>query len=671
MAGPAENLELVRFGDFEFDRRTGDLRREGTVLRLQPQPAKVLGILVSRAGQVVTRQELAGQVWGSDTFVDFEQGLNYAIRQIRTVLQDDADHPSFLQTLPKRGYRFIAPVIGLGEPEGAEQDILQGERQASNGPSLATEASSIAAGRGGPPAWGRWKLLHWSLVAAAGVLLVTVLVSRGSSRVFRGLFSSAPNRSAQLRKPIRSLAVLPLVNLTGDASQENLVDGMTDALIANLAQIKALKVISRTSAMSYKGTRKPLPQIARELGVDAVVEGSVMRQGDRIRVTGQLILAATDEHLWAESFDRELHDVLVLQNDVARAISEEVKINLTPAEAVRLSTARGVNPAAYQAYLWGRFHVSRRSPEGVDSALTYFEDAIRKDPTFAPGYAGLAQSYAVLPEQRDVPFRPNYAKAKEAALRAVQLDENLSEGHAFLALSYLLYDWGFSDAEREFQRAIELNANDSLARRYYAVYLTAQGRVDEARSMIRSAQELDPVSLGVNFHVGRILYFARDYDAAIEQSRRTLELDPDNVQALVYQGMAYSQKGMHSEAIAALMRAEARSKGLTAALGPLGYAYARAGRRQSALRIAHELEQFSKRGGIAAYYLAELYAALGDTNASLAWLQQAEQARDPMMVTRICLDPALDGLRANPRFIALLTRDGFAGGQDKLAAPNS
>ncbi|HEY7615649.1 MAG TPA: winged helix-turn-helix domain-containing protein, partial [Terriglobales bacterium] len=415
-----KSLGRVRFGLYEFDLRNGELRREGTSLRLQPQPAKVLGVLLSHAGEVVGRQQLAEQVWGSETFVDFEQGLNYAIRQIRTTLEDDADHPRFLETLPKRGYRFIAPVVELNGSSELESDLAGVNEPISIPPGLI--AKTVPQTETPGLHHGAWKFWPWILAAAAGFLLLTTLASVGRTRVqLRGLFSPEPKTLSERTKPIRSLAVLPLVNLTGDPSQENLADGMTDALIANLAQIRALKVISRTSAMSYKGTRKPLPQIARELGVDAVVEGSVVRQGNRIRVTGQLILAATDEHLWAESFDRELHDVLVLQNDVARAISEQVKINLTPAEAVRLSTARGINPEAYQSYLWGRFHVSRRSPEGVDSALTYFQDAIGKDPSFAPGYAGLAESYAVLPEQKDVPFRAAYAKAKAAALHAVQL----------------------------------------------------------------------------------------------------------------------------------------------------------------------------------------------------------------------------------------------------------
>ena len=448
---------------------------------------------------------------------------------------------------------------------------------------------------------------------------------------------------------IESLAVLPLENLSGDPEQEYFADGMTEALIADLANIEALKVISRTSIMRYKGTDKALPEIARELGVDAVVVGAVIRDGERVRITAQLIDAATDSLMWAESYEHDLADVLALQREVARAIASEIQIAVTSAEAARLANVRRVNPEAYEPYLKGRFYVNKYTEEGYKRALEYFQQSIEIDPEYAAAHAGLAQAYGLLGAFYGLGSEA-WPKASSAALRALEIDDTLAETHVSLALIRQYRDWDWLAAEREYKRAIELNPGDVTAHHEYAAHLTAMGRTPEALAEIKRAQELDPLSLVVNADMAWIYYRDRAYEQAIEHYRKTLELDETFVPAYHELGWVYEQMGMYEEAIEELQQAVALSSN-PIVLASLSRVYAIAGQRTEALRILDELEEGSDQSYLAPY-IALAYVGLGEKDQSLEWLDKAYQEHHGQMV--YLKDQRWDPLRSDPRFQALI-----------------
>ncbi len=458
---------------------------------------------------------------------------------------------------------------------------------------------------------------------------------------------------------IRSLAVLPLDNLSGDPQQEYFADGMTEELIATLGKLSALHVISRTSVMRYKKTDKPLPQIAKELNVDAVVEGSVLRAGDRVRITAQLIEASTDQHLWAETYDRDLRDVLSLQSDVARAIAEEIKVKVTPGEQARLASGRRVNPEAHEAYLKGRFYWNKRTPEGLTKSLDYFQQAIEKDPNYAAAYAGLADSYGMLADNGFSPPEECYPKARAAALKALEMDDTLAEAHTSLAQILESYDWDWSGSTKEIRRAIELNPGYANAHHLYALFLSGFGRPVEAIAEIKKARELDPLSIRINANVGLVFYMGREYDQALEELRKALELDPNDVASHVYLGLVYSHKGMHEEAITACRRARDLSVGKDQTSNlVLAYVYAVAGRRGEALRILDEIKKSSERSYVPPVAVAMTYVGLGDKQEALAWLEKAF-AEHATALDTLKVDPNFDPLRSDPRFQDLLRRMNF------------
>jgi TolB-like protein/DNA-binding winged helix-turn-helix (wHTH) protein len=435
---------LVRFGIFEADLRTGELRKSGRKINVQEQPFQVLAMLLERPGVMVTREELRKKLWAADTFVDFDTGLNKAIMKIREALDDSADTPRFVETLPRRGYRFIVPVERAG---------------------AGTAMAGVA-----PPEESRvGRALHqtrrreqWA-VALAGAALVAALLS---------LIARDWRLRGQARPRIDSIAVLPLENLSGDKEQEYFADGMTDQLITELAKISSLRVISRTSIMQYKAAHKPLPEIARELGVDAVVEGTVVRSGQKVRITAQLIQARDDRHLWSEKYERDPSDILTLQGEVAQAIASQIRIKLTAQERTSLVRARPVNPQAYEAYLKGNFFRNKVTEEGLDKSIESFTQAIELDPAYAQGYAGLSQSYVYLGIFGLRPSGEVYPKARAAAKKALELDETVAEAHNTLADVKKGYEWDWAAAEAEYKRALELNPSYSLAHGWYADYLS-------------------------------------------------------------------------------------------------------------------------------------------------------------------------------------------------------
>jgi TolB-like protein/DNA-binding winged helix-turn-helix (wHTH) protein/Tfp pilus assembly protein PilF len=635
----------LRFGVFEVDPRAGELRKYGLRVRLQEQPFQVLAMLLERAGQVVTREELQKKLWPADTFVDFDHGLNKAVNKIRDALGDSAESSRFVETVARRGYRFLAEVKAADEapvhrPEFAPAQLASPQPRATETGDRAPFVDNAATSE------RRLAPLAWRI--SAFVLLAVIAASAAWKIHSRNRPTSA----------IHSLAVLPLESLSNDASQDYFADGMTDELISDLGQISALRVISRTSVMGYKHARKPLPQIARELNVDAIVEGTVLRSGEQVRITAQLIDAAADKHLWSQSYEGELKDTLALQNQVARAIADQIRINLNPQEQAALKTAKVVNPEAYESYLKGRYFWNKRTPDSLKVALAYFNQAIDEDPTYAQAYSGLADTYALLGDWQYGVMTPKEAlpKAKAAATKALELDGTLSEAHNSLAFCFDAFDWDLESAGKEFQRAIELNPGYATAHHWYAWHLSLLGRYDEAIAEMRKAKSLDPLSLIINADLAELLVIAHFYDESIIQSRKTIEMDPNFALAHNQLAQAYLQKHMNAEAIAELQKAVELSASCPTCIANLARAYAASGRTNEAAKRLSDLKNHSNGGYSDAAEVSMVYAALGDKDQAMHWLEIGyEQRFNPGVLLR----PGFDPLRPDPRFQDLIRRIGF------------
>jgi TolB-like protein/DNA-binding winged helix-turn-helix (wHTH) protein/Flp pilus assembly protein TadD len=608
---------------------------------------KLLEILLERPGEVINREELRSRVWPDESFGDFDQALNIAIGKLRGALGDSAENPRFIETLPKRGYRFIADVsvvdadVRPRKPEPVVGDPAALEPKTEPGHMIQGAGLAIV------PKYGLWATRR-VIVALALVLGLTIL----SLWLFR---SRVPAPTG-----VRSLAVLPLENLSGEVSQNYFADGMTDELITDLAQISALRVISRTSVMVYKGARKPLPQIARELNVDAVIEGTVLRSGDRVRITAQLIEASTDKHLWSQSYEGDLRDTLTLQKKVASAIAEQIQINLTPREQAALKTVKVVNPEAYESYLKGRYFWNKRTADGLKAALAYFKQAIEEDPKYAQAYSGLADTYALLGDWQYAVMTPKEAfpQAKAAAIKALELDSTLGEAHNSLAFVLDGFDWDFDSAGKEFQRAIELNPGYATAHHWYAWHLSLLGRYDEAIAEMRKAENHDPLSLIINADLAELLVLAHSDDESIRQSRKTIEMDPNFALAHNQLAQAYLQKHMHDEAVAELKTAVQLSGGSPAFIANLARAYVASGKRSEAVKLLGDLKKRSNPGYSNASEIAVVYASLGDTDQAMNWL---EKGYDERFNPGVLLRPGFDPLRSDPRFQNLVHRIGLAG----------
>jgi len=637
---------VVRFATYEVSFQSGEVRKSGLRIRVQRQPMKLLEILLEHPGEVVTREDLRSRVWPNETFGDFDQALNISIGKLRSALGDSTENPRFIETLPKRGYRFIADVSILDtgarpkRPASSAGDLAEPQEKKTE-PGHKLQGAGLAVSPQ-PRLW----LTRRVTVALALVLSLLIF--------FAWLFRSGGRAPAG----IRSLAVLPLESLSGDASQNYFADGMTDELITDLAQISALRVISRTSVMAYKGARKPLPQIARELNVDAMVEGTVLRSGDQVRITAQLIEASTDKHLWSQSYEGELRDTLALQNRVAGAIADQIRISLTPQEQTALKNAKVVNPEAYESYLKGRYFWNKRTADGFKIALAYFNQAIEEDPKYAQAYSGLADTYVLLGDWEYGVMAPKeaYPKAKAAATRALELDNTLSDAHTSLA-SLGMFDWDWQSAGKEFRRAIELNPGYATAHQWYAWHLNLLGRQREAIAEIRKAESLDPLSLIISADTADLLFVARRYDESIQQSRKTLEMDPNFAIAHFELSQTYLQKRMYSEAIAELQRAIELSGGSTTFTSNLAYAYAVSERRNEAVKILNDLTSRSN-GSSDAAEIALIHAGLGEKDQAMAWLEKAFSER---FIPSILLRPGFDPLRSDPRFQNLVHRIGLPG----------
>src|SRR5579864_2134630 len=611
MATPTSS-KRVCFDVFEADLRSGELRKHGIKIKLHHQPFQVLAMLLEHPGEVVTREELKSKLWPLDTFVDFDVGLNSAVKKLRDALGDSAEIPRYVETLPRRGYRFIGSLSDASSskaepPSAVAESVVEGQSSAAN----EGVATGVSAAR------SRWVL--WAMAGVAVALLVLMAGLNVGGWRLRFWATAAPVH-------IRSIAVLPLENLSGDPAQEYFTDGMTDALVTELAQISSLRVISRTSVMRYKGTRKPLPDIAKELSVDGIVEGSVVQSAERVRVNAQLIEAATDRHLWASMYERSPGDVVILQSEVARAIANAIQVQLTPQEEARLTRVQSVDPQAYESYLRGRYFWNKRTDDSVRKSIDYFQEAIQKDPNYALAYAGMADAYLV---RNDLSPKEACSKAKATAKIALQMDDGLAEAHNAMAMSLFCYDWDWAGAEREFQRALALNPNYAMAHQWYGQFQKAMGRRDWAAE-VKRARELDPLSL-VIAGAGQYLTSGQ-YDQAIENSRKKLELDPEFAHAYFQLGQTYEQRGMYKDAIAQFQKGLDLSGGEPSYLAALGYVYGLSGRRAEAMNVLTQLALLSKHRYVSPYDIAMVHVALGEKDSAFDWLEKALTARSYELV---------------------------------------
>lgn len=633
---PGRQSRVVRFGTYEVSMDSGELRKSGIRIRVQQLPIKVLGILLEHPGEVVSREELRSRLWPNEGFGDFDQAVNIAVAKLRSALGDSAENPRYIETLPKRGYRFIADVRNA-------QPNLQ-VSSASDSPSLGIKPKVELKSAPPMPKSGK-RIGLWAFV-----LLVAVALA---------IFASWRHR--QQKAPavaIRSLAVLPLENLSTDASQDYFADGMTDQLITDLAQIAALRVISRTSAMLYKGAHKPLPEIAKELNVDVIVEGTVLYSGNQVRVTAQLIQASSDRHLWAATYQANVRDTLLVQTKVAQAIADQIRIQLTPKEKSGLRHLKELDQDAYDNYLKGRYFWNKRTAEGLSKAIDYFNQAIARDPTYAPAYSGLADSYALAGDWQYALMTTKEAlpKAKAAAMKAIELDSSLSEAHTSLAFCLEGFDWNWQQADQEFTQALQLNPGYATGHHWYAWHLALIGKNNEAIGEMKKALDLDPLSLIINADLAELLLIEHFPDESIHQSRKTIEMDPNFAMAHHQLGQGYLAKGLYPQASKEFQEAIRLSNGSPSSIANLIRAYVGMGKTNEAMTLLNELKKRFSLGRPYSSELAVAYSALGDKDDAMAWLEKGYEERfNPGVLLR----PGFDPLRSDPRFEALVRRIGL------------
>ena len=660
MNPPASSSRKVRAGLFEIDLASGQLHKNGRRLPLQEQPFRVLAVLLECPGEVVTRQQLQARLWPADTYVGFDEGLNTAIRKLRTAFGDSATNPRFIETLPRRGYRFIAPVTETTAANGVPVSVDlawmdgQGAVLDSDPPPQVGHAVTTADHHTFAPDVGRWR---WNAVVLAAAALVLVLTAIAYIMRTHRSSGSAPAKRAML-------AILPFQNLSNDPKQEYFSDGLTEETITDLGQLSPenLGVIARTTAMAYKHTDKSVSQIGRDLGVDYILEGSVRRDGGKARVSAQLIRVSDQTHLWAQNYDRDLGDMLDVQNDLGRSIAEQVSANLTPHREVELSRKHSVNPEAYDLYLKGRFYWNQRTPDAIKKSIQYFQQATAEDANFALAWAGLADAYNISNILGVYTSKESFPQARTAATRAIMLDPSLAEAHAALGMEKSHYEFDFPGAEKEFLKAIEVNPNSPYAHFFYSnCFLMPMGRKAQAIAENKRAVEIDPLSLPINNFMAVTYVFAGDDGSAYRQFQRTIAMDPSFPLAHEYFSQFLASIGRYEEAI----KEEEKSEVL------------RGSSPEEAAARATVMERAFKKGGEKGFWREQLelqlpagtyhspgeqawvYASAGQTDKAFFWLEQAYEEREGQVITLLKLDPAFKQLRSDPRFSALLQKMGL------------
>ena len=628
MSSPASTSKIVQFGVFELDLQRAELRKQGVKVKLQEQPLRVLQLLIENPGQIVGREQLRTHIWPADTFVEFDQGLYSAMARLRDVLGDSSDSPRFIETVARRGYRFIAPVTvpATTSKESREESVPSAE-----GPRAVVFRRSVV-----------------SLLAGlvGGALLLAIVFAFDIAGAREWLHSRTT--------PIRSIAVLPLENLSGDPEQEYFADGMTDELTTNLAHLSDLRVISRTSAMQYKNTKKTLPEIGRELNVGAIVEGSVVRSGARVRITVQLVDATSDRHIWAKNYERNLGDVLGLQSEVAEAIAGEINLRLTASEKVRLGGPRALNPQAYQLYLQGRYLMDRASKENLQQAVDYYRQSIELDPGFARAWVGLAEAYSgqagmgsFLPEEE------GWRKAREAIEQGLALDPSLAEAHAIMGEMQLFRDWNWQEANTSLQRAMALEPNDATVLQKKAWLDAILGRLEEALPLDRRAMTLDPLSESARSEFEAHAYFAGRMEEAAAAIHRTLELDRQAGGEHYTLALIELEKGHSTEALAQAQQ----EPDPVFRLQVLVLAYHALGQNGESDTALKELIDKVHIGG--AFQIAEVYGFLGSTEQACKWLDSAYVQHDSGLPF-VRVDRAFKKLERDPCYLALLKKMALA-----------
>ncbi len=607
---------------------------------------ELLILLLRRHGELVSREEIAECLWGKSVFLDIDHSINTAVRKIRVVLRDDPEKPRFVETVIGKGYRFAAP-ISCSNGESALQvqpvQVRSAQVQSLASPVQATHPDLLLSEK--RPV-GVWLWLGAASLLAMFVLALTLNHWRSSA--------------ATHPLPIRSLAVLPLKNLSGDPTQEYFADGMTEALIGSLSRIHNLRVISHTSVMRLKDTRQTIPEIARALHVDAVLEGAVIREGNQLRIHAQLIRGVTDEHIWTGQYQREYKSILVLQDEVARTIAQRVEINLTPRDQTELAHSRVVDPEAHENYLKGRYYFNQRTTDSLNKSIGYFRQAIALDLSYALPYCGLADAYALLGFRGGVPSKEALSQAKAAALKAIELDDTLAEPHASLAFIAETHEWDWATAEREYKRALQLNPDDARAHHWYAGYLTYVGRFDEGIAEEQRARDLDPLSLPINNALAGRLLVAGRYDEALSQLRETLEMDSHFAPTHQTLGWAYLNKGQHKEAVQEFQQAlQLSGSDDKDFLVDLGFAYAATGNRAEAQKILAQLTKQNQLGLVPSGSIAILYGSLGELDKAFAWMDKAFKERDPELTYIKVPGRRFEPLRHDPRFQDLVRRIGL------------
>jgi TolB-like protein/DNA-binding winged helix-turn-helix (wHTH) protein len=670
MNSPASSSRRVRSGLFEIDFGSGEIHKNGRRLPLQEQPFRVLALLLEHPGEVVTREVLQARLWPADTYVGFDEGLNTAIRKLRVAFGDSADNPRFIETLPRRGYRFIAPTkeiqthrhadtiaevdadlpTDFGNREAAgEAFTVTGDAQVRNSPTVPAVVSRVRPMR---------RNLLILAVLAAILILTAVFYKTGMPT------HSSSSLGGQQRV---MLAILPFQNLSADPGEEYFSDGLTEETITDLGQFspETLGVIARTSAMAYKHTNKTVSQIGHELHVDYILEGSVRREGEKVRISAQLIRVNDQTHLWARNYDRALKDMIDVQNDLGEAIAEQVRANLTPQRRIERSETHAVNPEAYDLYLKGRYYWNQRTPAGIKQSIAYFQQAVAKDPNFALGYVGLADAYNISNIVGVYSAKESFPQVKAAATKAIELDPFLAEAHAALGMEKSHYEFDFPGAEREFLRAIDLNPNSAYAHLFYSnCYLSPMGRMAEAIAENQKAIALDPLSPPINNFMGVTYMLAGDYEKSYQQFLNMIAMDPSFPLAHEYFSGLLEVMGKYPEAIEEHEKSRLLSgsspEESAAEAAALLKAFKTGGEKgfwQYTLQLI--LKPLKQDGSADAGLLAMVYAMGGNKDKAFEWLDKAYEQRDGQVITLITSDPVWKNLRDDPRFLAFVRRLGL------------